>query len=195
MLCFGTCRKFEYVFVDVVSNVFSVMSLGKVISIEKMEDTSLLPNPIIISIRSKTAFQFIELKDRDTLVENLLQRFKEVNSSNTWHCNNLQNNNQVLSYYFINNLISIIPLSCLLWEAPKLTLSQCLSDATFKDLAGEIEDTHSIVVIDMLGRAGTGRGSWVALHRDLHSLGEWADRDLTKFNKSKCETWQNKPMW
>ncbi|KAF4799957.1 TBC1 domain family member 8 [Turdus rufiventris] len=66
----------------------------RVISIEKMEDTSLLPNPIIVSIRSKTAFQFIELKDRDALVENLLQRLKEVNSSNPLHCNNLQNNNQ-----------------------------------------------------------------------------------------------------
>lgn len=188
MLCFGTCRKFEYVFVDVVPDVFSVMSLEKVIGIEKMEDTSLLPNPIIVSIRSKTAFQFIELKDRDTLVENLLQRFKEVNSSNSLHCNNLQNNNQVLSFYFILNLIclSIIPLSCLLWEAPKLILSQCLSDATYKDLAGGTEDTHSIVVINMLGRAGTGMGSWVALHRDfhLHSLGEWADRDLSKFSKS-----------
>ncbi|KAF2986388.1 hypothetical protein EK904_003652 [Melospiza melodia maxima] len=71
-----------------------IIPLREVISIEKMEDTSLLPNPIIVSIRSKTAFQFIELKDRDTLVENLLQRFKEVNSSNTLHCNNLQNNNQ-----------------------------------------------------------------------------------------------------
>lgn len=46
-----------------------------------MEDTSLLPNPIIISIKSKTAFQFIELKDRDTLVENLLLRLKQVKAS------------------------------------------------------------------------------------------------------------------
>lgn len=174
MLCFGTRRKYEYDFVDVVANVFSVMSLEKVISIEKMEDTSLLPNPIIVSIRSKTAFQFIELRDRDTLVENLLQRFKEVNSSNPLHCSNLQNNNQVLNFYFITNSIclSIIPLSCLLWEAPKLILSQCSSDATFTDLAGGAEDTHSIFVIDMLGRAGTVMGSWVALHRDLNSLEE-----------------------
>lgn len=123
--CFGTRRIFEYVFVHVVPNVFSVMFMEKVISIEKMEDTSLLPNPIIVSIRSKTAFQFIELKDRDTLVENLLQRLKEVNSSNLLHCNNLQNNNQVMNFYFIINSIclSIIPLSCLLWEAPKLILS------------------------------------------------------------------------
>lgn len=103
---------------DVVPNVFSLMSREKVITIEKMEDTSLLPNPIIVSIRSKTAFQFIELKDRDTLVENLLQRLKEVNSSNPLHCNNLQNNNQVLNFYCIINsmCLAIIPLSCLLWE-------------------------------------------------------------------------------
>ncbi|XP_010282211.1 PREDICTED: TBC1 domain family member 8-like, partial [Phaethon lepturus] len=71
-----------------------IIPLREVISIEKMEDTSLLPNPIIVSIRSKTAFQFIELKDRDTLVDNLLQRLQEVNSSNPVHCNNLQNKNQ-----------------------------------------------------------------------------------------------------
>ncbi|KAK2515318.1 Tbc1d8 [Columba guinea] len=71
-----------------------IIPLREVISIEKMEDTSLLPHPIIVSIRSKTAFQFIELKDRDTLVENLLQRLKQVNSSNPVHCNNLQNKNQ-----------------------------------------------------------------------------------------------------
>lgn len=51
------------------------------VSIEKMEDTSLLPNPIIISIRSKMAFQFIELKDRDNLVESLLVRLKQVHAN------------------------------------------------------------------------------------------------------------------
>ncbi|KFP90585.1 TBC1 domain family member 8, partial [Apaloderma vittatum] len=76
-----------------------IIPLREVISIEKMEDTSLLPNPIIVSIRSKMAFQFIELRDRDTLVENLLQRLKEVNSSNPVHCNNLQDKNQVLNFW------------------------------------------------------------------------------------------------
>lgn len=55
---------------------------SQVASIEKMEDTSLLPNPIIISVKSKTAFQFIELKDRDTLVENLCLRLKQVKANN-----------------------------------------------------------------------------------------------------------------
>ncbi|XP_054829280.1 TBC1 domain family member 8 isoform X1 [Eublepharis macularius] len=65
-----------------------LIPLLEVVTIEKMEDTSLLPNPIIISIKSKTAFQFIELKDRDTLVENLLLRLKQVKASNTAVCNN-----------------------------------------------------------------------------------------------------------
>lgn len=66
------------------------------VSIEKMEDTSLLPNPIIISIKSKTAFQFIELKDRDALVENLLLRLKQVKASNSaLVCNSLKGKDMV----------------------------------------------------------------------------------------------------
>ncbi|EPY75717.1 TBC1 domain family, member 8 (with GRAM domain) isoform 1 [Camelus ferus] len=57
-----------------------ILPLREVVSIEKMEDTSLLPNPIIVSIRSKMAFQFIELRDRDSLVENLLTRLKQVHA-------------------------------------------------------------------------------------------------------------------
>ncbi|KAL8190118.1 UNVERIFIED_CONTAM: TBC1 domain member 8 [Gekko kuhli] len=59
-----------------------LIPLLEVVTIEKMEDTSLLPNPIIISIKSKTAFQFIELKDRDTLVGNLLLRLKQIKANN-----------------------------------------------------------------------------------------------------------------
>lgn len=46
-----------------------------------MEDTTLLPNPIIVSIRSKMAFQFIELKDRESLVESLLARLRQVHAN------------------------------------------------------------------------------------------------------------------
>lgn len=59
--------------------------LQQVVSIEKMEDTSLLPNPIIVSIRSKMAFQFIELRDRDSLVEGLLARLKLVHADQPVH--------------------------------------------------------------------------------------------------------------
>lgn len=58
-----------------------VLPLREVVSIEKMEDTSLLPNPIIVSIRSKMAFQFIELRDREGLVESLLVRLKQVHAN------------------------------------------------------------------------------------------------------------------
>ncbi|XP_075446511.1 TBC1 domain family member 8 isoform X2 [Ascaphus truei] len=65
---------------DGICNV--VIPLREVVSVEKMEDTSLLPNPIIISIRHQMAFQFIELKDRDSLVNALLLRLEQVNASN-----------------------------------------------------------------------------------------------------------------
>lgn len=57
-----------------------ILPLREVMSIEKMEDTSLLPDPIIISVRREMAFQFIELKDRDSLVESLLQRLRQVHA-------------------------------------------------------------------------------------------------------------------
>lgn len=60
-----------------------------------MEDTSLLPNPIIISIRSKMAFQFIELKDRDNLVESLLVRLKQVHADHPVHYDTSQDDDMV----------------------------------------------------------------------------------------------------
>lgn len=88
-------------------NAFCIMFLEQVVSIEKMEDTSLLPNPIIISIRSKMAFQFIELKDRDSLVENLLQRLKQVNAGNPVYYNSLKNKDTVLSFCIAHCLLVI----------------------------------------------------------------------------------------
>ncbi|KAM8975263.1 TBC1 domain family member 8 [Pelodytes ibericus] len=58
-----------------------IIPLKEVVSVEKMEDTSLLPTPIIISIRHQMAFQFIDLKDRDSLVNSLLLRLKQVQTS------------------------------------------------------------------------------------------------------------------
>ncbi|MBZ3885182.1 TBC1 domain family member 8 [Sciurus carolinensis] len=58
---------------------------NEVVSMEKMEDTSLLPSPILISIRSEMAIQFIELKDRETLVETLLERRKQVHTNHPVH--------------------------------------------------------------------------------------------------------------
>ncbi|XP_036913165.1 TBC1 domain family member 8 isoform X2 [Sturnira hondurensis] len=76
-----------------------ILPLREVVSIEKMEDTNLLPNPIIISIRSKRAFQFIELKDRDDLVESLLIRLKQVHADHPVHYSTSQDDD-MLSHVF-----------------------------------------------------------------------------------------------
>uniref|UniRef100_A0A7N5ZR74 TBC1 domain family member 8 n=1 Tax=Anabas testudineus TaxID=64144 RepID=A0A7N5ZR74_ANATE len=55
-----------------------LIPLSEVLSIEKAESTSLLPNPIIVSVRTKKAFQLIELQDRDELVETLNSRLRAL---------------------------------------------------------------------------------------------------------------------
>lgn len=50
----------------------------QVLSIEKAESTNLLPNPVIISVRTKKAFQLIELQDRDQLVDSLNVRLRSM---------------------------------------------------------------------------------------------------------------------
>lgn len=51
---------------------------AQVLSIEKAESTSSLPNPVIVSVRTKKAFQLIELQDRDELVDSLNCRLRAV---------------------------------------------------------------------------------------------------------------------
>uniref|UniRef100_A0A8D3A1Z1 TBC1 domain family member 8 n=1 Tax=Scophthalmus maximus TaxID=52904 RepID=A0A8D3A1Z1_SCOMX len=55
-----------------------LVPLTEVLSIEKAESTSSLPNPVIVSVRTKKAFQLIELQDRDELVERLNARLRAV---------------------------------------------------------------------------------------------------------------------
>ncbi|KAM6970593.1 TBC1 domain family member 8 [Aplochiton taeniatus] len=55
-----------------------IIPLSEVLSIEKAESTSLLPNPVILSVRSKKAFQLIELQDRDELVDGLSVRLRAL---------------------------------------------------------------------------------------------------------------------
>uniref|UniRef100_A0A3B5B651 TBC1 domain family member 8B n=1 Tax=Stegastes partitus TaxID=144197 RepID=A0A3B5B651_9TELE len=59
-------------------NCILLIPLSEVLSIEKAESTSLLPNPVIVSIRTKKAFQLIELQDRDELVESLNSRLRSL---------------------------------------------------------------------------------------------------------------------
>ncbi|XP_072300071.1 TBC1 domain family member 8 [Eucyclogobius newberryi] len=55
-----------------------ILPLLEVLSIEKAESTGVLPNPVIVSVRSKKAFQFIELQERDELTENLSARLRAL---------------------------------------------------------------------------------------------------------------------
>uniref|UniRef100_A0A4W3JSV1 TBC1 domain family member 8B n=1 Tax=Callorhinchus milii TaxID=7868 RepID=A0A4W3JSV1_CALMI len=58
-----------------------IIPLQEVVTVEKMEDTNLLPNPIIVSIRSKSVFQFTEVQDRDNLLEQLTEQLKFIKNS------------------------------------------------------------------------------------------------------------------
>ncbi|KAJ8247207.1 hypothetical protein GJAV_G00259960 [Gymnothorax javanicus] len=55
-----------------------LIPLSEVTSIEKPESTSSLPNPVIVSVRSKRAFQLIELRQRDELVLCLSERLRAL---------------------------------------------------------------------------------------------------------------------
>lgn len=48
---------------------------------EKAESTGALPNPVIISVRSKRAFQLIDVTRRDQLVDDLNARLRVLH----WH--------------------------------------------------------------------------------------------------------------
>ncbi|KAI5107551.1 TBC1 domain family member 8, partial [Silurus meridionalis] len=52
-------------------------------SVEKAESTSALPNPVIISVRSKRAFQLIEVAHHDRLVDDLNARLRATPVKNT----------------------------------------------------------------------------------------------------------------
>ncbi|XP_056321996.1 LOW QUALITY PROTEIN: TBC1 domain family member 8 [Danio aesculapii] len=55
-----------------------IIPLAEIVSVEKADSTAALPNPLIISVRCKRAFQLIELLQRDTLVEKLRERLREL---------------------------------------------------------------------------------------------------------------------
>uniref|UniRef100_A0A8C5DRS6 TBC1 domain family member 8 n=1 Tax=Gouania willdenowi TaxID=441366 RepID=A0A8C5DRS6_GOUWI len=63
-----------------VESCILLIPLLEVLFIEKAESTSVLPNPVIVSIRTKKAFQLIELQDRDELVENLNTRLRSLHT-------------------------------------------------------------------------------------------------------------------
>ncbi|KAM8786023.1 TBC1 domain family member 8 isoform 2-T2 [Rhynchonycteris naso] len=83
-----------------------ILPLREVVSIEKMEDTSLLPNPIIVSIRSKMAFQFIGLKNRDDLVQSLLIRLKQVHTDHPVHYDTSQDDDMTSHVFHSTSMCS-----------------------------------------------------------------------------------------
>ncbi|XP_066233309.1 TBC1 domain family member 8 isoform X2 [Saccopteryx leptura] len=83
-----------------------ILPLREVVSVEKMEDTSVLPNPIIISIRSKMAFQFIRLKDRDDLVQTLLIRLKQVHADHPVHYDTSQDDDMTSHVFHSTSMCS-----------------------------------------------------------------------------------------
>ncbi|CAL8266719.1 unnamed protein product [Lota lota] len=64
-----------------------LIPLSEVLSIEKAESSSPLPNPVIVSVRSKKAFQFIELQDRDDLVDSLNDRLRALQWKHSMYSN------------------------------------------------------------------------------------------------------------
>ncbi|XP_061774209.1 TBC1 domain family member 8 isoform X2 [Nerophis ophidion] len=55
-----------------------LLPLYQVLSVEKAESSQVLPEPIIVSMRSKKAFQLIQLQDREHLVESLTCRLRSL---------------------------------------------------------------------------------------------------------------------
>lgn len=55
-----------------------IIPLKEMLSIEKADSTSVLPNPVIISLRCKRAFQLIDLSQRDELVEKMRERLRDL---------------------------------------------------------------------------------------------------------------------
>ncbi|XP_069747154.1 TBC1 domain family member 8-like isoform X2 [Narcine bancroftii] len=59
-----------------------IIPLQEVVTVEKMEDTSLLPNPIIVAVKSKRVFQFTEIENREHLVEQLSKQLQHLRGEN-----------------------------------------------------------------------------------------------------------------
>ncbi|XP_061782114.1 TBC1 domain family member 8 isoform X2 [Nerophis lumbriciformis] len=55
-----------------------LLPLYEVLSVEKAESSQVLPEPIIVSVRSKKAFQLIQLQEREHLVESLTCRLRSL---------------------------------------------------------------------------------------------------------------------
>ncbi|XP_031436328.1 TBC1 domain family member 8 isoform X3 [Clupea harengus] len=53
-----------------------IIPLSEVLSVEKAETSSVLPDPVIVSVRGRRAFQMVGVCDRDTLLEAVTDRLR-----------------------------------------------------------------------------------------------------------------------
>ncbi|XP_062910060.1 TBC1 domain family member 8 isoform X1 [Mobula hypostoma] len=74
-----------------------IIPLQEVVTVEKMEDTSLLPNPIIVGVKNKRVFQFTEIENREQLVEQLWKRLQLLRGEKPDHLESSQVDEMVSS--------------------------------------------------------------------------------------------------
>ncbi|XP_047378950.1 TBC1 domain family member 8-like [Sciurus carolinensis] len=119
-----------------------------VVSMEKMEDTSLLPSPILISIRSEMAFQFIELKDRETLVETLLERLKQVHANHPVHYDTSTNDKDMAEH---TSPVLYLTSMCSEHKFGDLEMVSCHSSKEHEDKSPPLHPGPLTVVLQALG--------------------------------------------
>ncbi|XP_047393708.1 TBC1 domain family member 8-like isoform X3 [Sciurus carolinensis] len=124
-----------------------VLPLREVVSMEKMEDTSLLPSPILISIRSKMVFQFIELKDRETLVETLLERLKQVHANHPVHYDTSTNDKDMAGH---TSPVLYLTSRCSDHKFGDLEMVSCHSSKEREDKSPPLHPGHLTVVLQPL---------------------------------------------
>ncbi|XP_054583976.1 TBC1 domain family member 8 [Eptesicus fuscus] len=141
-----------------------IIPLREVLSIEKMEDTSLLPSPVIVSVRGQMAFQFIELKDRDALVEALLGRLQRVQADLPAHRSASQGGDD---------------------RTPALQSTSVSSDHTFGDLEVVSSPSSEESGAESPRRRPEAPGAVLCLPREEVKTRLWRDH-LAEYGRTVC---------
>ncbi|MBZ3889335.1 TBC1 domain family member 8 [Sciurus carolinensis] len=156
-----------------------VLLLREVVSMEKMEDTSLLPSPVLISIRSKMAFQFIELRDRETLEESLLERLKQVHANHPVHYDTSTNDKDMVGACSMVAFCDVtVPLSpplcqCSDHKFGDLEMVSCHSSKEREDKSPPLHPGHLTVVLQPLGSQNPDSHLVVEATPSLVCHGHW----------------------
>ncbi|XP_051882548.1 TBC1 domain family member 8 isoform X2 [Pristis pectinata] len=107
-----------------------IIPLQEVVTVEKMEDTSLLPNPIIVGVKSKRVFQFTEIENREHLVEQLNKRLQLLRGEKPSH----------LESSAVEEMVSSDSLGC----AQKLCSGNTAIDSLVDNSNTKKEPRHSL---------------------------------------------------